>query len=220
MAPANPLRVMIVDDHEMVRVGLRTVLGGAPGLVIVAEAGSVAEAVNTAAAVVPDVILMDVRLPDGTGVDACRAIRSAHPSIRVLMLTSYADEDAVFAALVAGASGYLLKQAKAQLLIDAIEIVAEGGSLLDPAVSQKVLDRLRSTATAPATADDRLASLSDQERRILPLIAEGRTNREIADELILSEHTIKAYVSELLGKLDLKRRSEAAAYFARRHDAG
>ncbi|MBI3964886.1 MAG: response regulator transcription factor [Chloroflexi bacterium] len=212
-----PLKVMLVDDHELVRVGLRTLIGGEPGFVIVGEASSVAEAIPGAAACQPDVILMDVRLPDGSGVDACREIRSANPAVRVLMLTSYADEDAILSAIVAGAAGYLLKQAKASVLLDAIECVGRGGSLLDPIVTQKVLEHLRSTARGPAP-DDRLAGLSEQERKILPLLADGLTNREIADRLFLSEHTVKAYVSDLLNKLHLRRRSEAAAFFARQQD--
>ncbi len=214
MERAAPLRVLVVDDHELVRMGLRTLLGGAPGLLVVGEAGSVAEAIAAARDTEPDVVLMDVRLPDGSGVEACREIRSAQPATRVLMLTSFADDDAVFSAILAGASGYLLKQAKAQTLLDAIEAAGRGGSLLDPIVAQKVLDRIRTTAAAPPPGD-KLASLSEQERKILPLIAEGKTNREIAEALYLSEHTVKAYVSDMLGKLDLRRRSEVAAFFAR-----
>ncbi len=207
-----PLRVLVVDDHELVRMGLRTLLGGAPGVEVVGEAGSVAEAIVAAHNCRPDVVLMDVRLPDGSGVEACREIRSVQPATRVLMLTSYADDDAVFSAIVAGASGYLLKQARAQTLLDAIETVGKGGSLLDPVVTRKVLERLRAPA---AQSEDKLASLSEQERKILPLIAEGKTNREIAEALYLSEHTVKNYVSDLLRKLELRRRSEAAAFFAR-----
>jgi two-component system, NarL family, response regulator DevR len=217
MSESECLRVLLVDDHELVRMGLRTLLSGVTGFVVVGEAGSVTEAVATARTCRPDVVLMDVRLPDGSGVEACREIRSELPDARVLMLTSFADEDAVLSAIVAGASGYLLKQARADALLDAIHTVGRGGSLLDPAVAQKVLDRIRASAVAPAR-DDKLAALSDQERKILPLIAAGKTNREIAEVLYLSEHTVKAYVSDLLSKLALRRRSEAAALFARLHD--
>ena len=217
MNQAAPLRILVVDDHELVRVGLRTLLSGVAGVEVVAEAGSVSEAIAMARTHRPDVVLMDVRLPDGSGVEACREIRSERPDTRVLMLTSFADEDAVFSAIVAGASGYLLKQAKADALLDAVRTIGRGGSLLDPAVAQKVLERVRVSATA-ASRDDRLSALSDQERKILPLIAAGKTNREIADQLFLSEHTVKAYVSDLLGKLSLRRRSEAAALFARIQD--
>ncbi len=214
MADSQPLRVLIVDDHELVRMGLRTLLGGVDGFSIVGEAGSVASATVAAAEQHPDVILMDVRLPDGSGIEACRDIRSRDPKVRVLILTSFADDDAVFSAILAGASGYLLKQATARSLMDAIETVGRGGTLLDPIVTQKVLDRIRATASTPAP-DDKLAGLTEQERKILPLIAEGKTNHEIADVLFLSEHTVKSYVSDLLEKLSLRRRSEAAAFFVR-----
>lgn len=214
--PAS-LRLLVVDDHVLVRMGLRTLLGGVPGIEVVGEAGSVAEALTAAEACRPDVILMDVRLPDGSGVDACRQIRSTQPTVRVVMLTSFADDEAIFSAILAGAAGYLLKQTRAEKLLEAIETVGQGGSLLDPEVTQRVLERIRRTAEAPVP-DDRLASLSKQERRILPLIAGGKTNRQIAEALGLSEHTVKAYVSDLLGKLALRRRSEAAAFFARQTD--
>ena len=214
MVDSKPLRVLIVDDHELVRMGLRTLLGGAERFSIVGEAGSVAEAVAAAVAHRPDVVLMDVRLPDGSGVEACRDIRSRDPAVRVLMLTSFADDDAVFSAILAGASGYLLKQATAHTLMNAIETVGQGGTLLDPVVTQKVLDRVRATVSTPRP-DDKLAGLTEQERKILPLIAEGKTNHEIAEIVFLSEHTVKSYVSNLLEKLSLRRRSEAAAFFVR-----
>ena len=217
MSQLEPLRVLLVDDHELVRMGLRTLLSGAAGVVVVGEAGSAAEAVAAARLYRPNVVLMDVRLPDGSGVEVCREIRSELPNARVLMLTSYADEDAVFSAIVAGAAGYLLKQARADALLEAVNIIGRGGSLLDPSIAQKVLERIRASALA-ATRDDKLGALSDQERNILPLIAAGKTNREIAAALYLSEHTVKAYVSDLLSKLALRRRSEAAALFARLHE--
>ena len=214
---AMTLRILIVDDHALVRMGLHTLLDGMPNLTVIGEAGTVAEAVAVARECRPDIVLMDVRLPDGSGVDACRKILSMQPTTRVLMLTSFADDEAIFSAIVAGASGYLLKQANVEMLLEAIQTVGRGGSLLDPEVTRKVLERIRATAAAPAP-DDPLASLSDKERRILPLIAEGKTNRQIADAVGLSEHTVKAYVSDILGKLALHRRSEAAAFFVRRKD--
>jgi DNA-binding NarL/FixJ family response regulator len=203
--------VMLVDDHEVVRMGLRTLLERRDGFVIVGEAASVAEAVAIARQSQPDVIVMDVRLPDGTGVEACREIRSARPETRVIMLTSYADDEAIYGSIMAGASGYLLKQTRGQNLADAIERVASGESLLDPAVTDKVLDRMRSLARGE---QDELAVLTEQERKILALIAEGKTNKEIAGEIFLSDKTVKNYVSSILSKLNLRRRSEAAAFMA------
>ncbi len=206
-------RVMIVDDHEVVREGLRALLRRQPELEIVGEADSVASAIEEARRTEPDVVIMDVRLPDGSGVEACREIRAQRPDTKVLMLTSYADEDAVFASIMAGANGYLLKQARTRVLIDAINRAMRGESLLDPAVTQRVLERVR---TAGTSKDDELSLLSDQERKILDLIAEGKTNKEIAGDVYLSDKTVKNYVSSILSKLNLRRRSEAAAYIARR----
>ena len=213
MSDAAIVKIMLVDDHEVVRMGLRTLLERRAGFTVVAEAGNVAEAVATAGTVLPDVIVMDVRLPDGTGVEACREIRSERPETRVIMLTSYADDEAVYGSIMAGASGYLLKQTRGQNLAEAIERVAAGESLLDPGVTDKVLARMRQLA---AGETDELASLSPQERRILGLIAEGMTNKEIADEVFLSDKTVKNYVSSILSKLNLRRRSEAAAFIAGR----
>ena len=208
------VKLLLVDDHRVVRLGLRTLFGTVPHFAVVGEAGSIAEAVVEARRCQPDVVLMDVRLPDGSGVEACREIRSEQPHVRVLMLTSYADEDAVVASIMAGAAGYLLKQTDPERLVEAIKTVARGDSLLDAAVTQTVLQWMRRLG-AQAT-DDPLAELSDQERKILPLIAEGKTNREIAAGLYLSEHTVKTYVSSILQKLHLTRRAEAAAFIARR----
>jgi DNA-binding NarL/FixJ family response regulator len=205
------VRVMLVDDHEVVRMGLRTLLERRERFIIVGEAGTIAEAVAVAHQAQPDVIVMDIRLPDGTGVDACREIRSEHPETRVIMLTSYADDEAIYGSIMAGASGYLLKQTRGQNLAEAIERVASGDSLLDPAVTAKVLERMRSLARGE---QDNLAVLTDQERKILALIAEGKTNKEIADEIFLSDKTVKNYVSSILSKLNLRRRSEAAAFMA------
>ena len=204
-------RVLICDDHEVVREGLLGLIGRQPGLTVVGEAGTVADAIEMAARAKPDVVIMDVRLPDGSGVEACRAIREARPETKVIMLTSYADDEALFASILAGASGYLLKQTRGQAVVDAITTVAGGKSLLDPEITGKVLERLReSRAEDPA-----LASLTDQEHKVVIGLAEGKTNRAIGEELFLSEKTVKNYVSRILDKLGLARRAEAAAYMAK-----
>jgi two-component system response regulator DevR len=211
---ADKTRVMIVDDHEVVREGLRSLLRRRDELAVVGEASTVAEAVEEARRTQPDVVIMDVRLPDGSGVEACREIRTERPGTKVLILTSYADEEAVFASIMAGAIGYLLKQTSTKTLIEAIERAMRGESLLDPAVTQRVLERVRSGKKE--NEDDDLALLSEQERKILDLIAEGKTNKEIAEEVFLSDKTVKNYVSSILSKLNLRRRSEAAAFIARK----
>jgi DNA-binding NarL/FixJ family response regulator len=204
-------RVLICDDHEVVREGLRGLIGRQTGMSVVGEASTVAESIDAAARAKPDVVIMDVRLPDGSGVEACRTIREARPETRVIMLTSYADDEALFASIIAGASGYLLKQTRGQAVVDAIIAVAAGRSLLDPDVTGKVLERLReSRAEDPA-----LASLTEQERKVVAGLAEGKTNREIGEALFLSEKTVKNYVSRILDKLGLSRRAEAAAYMAK-----
>lgn len=208
------LRILIVDDHEVVREGLRTLLNRRPGFSVVAEAATVEGAVAEASRAKPDVVIMDVRLPDGSGVEACREIRQENPDTKVIMLTSYADEEAVFASILAGAAGYLLKQTRGQTLAEAVEAVARGESLLDTAVTQKVMERVRAAGTR--TVDDPLTSLSEQEHKILVLIADGKTNKEIAEEIYLSDKTVKNYVSSILSKLNLRRRAEAAAFIARR----
>lgn len=210
----EPLRVLIVDDHEVVREGLRSLLNRRERITVVGEAGTADAAVEEALRLRPDVVIMDVRLPDGSGVEACREIRQEIPDAKVIMLTSYADDEAVFASILAGAAGYLLKQTRGQALAEAIEAVAQGGSLLDPAVTQKVLERVRSLGSR--RPDDSLASLSEQEQKILLLIAEGKTNKEIAEEIFLSDKTVKNYVSSILSKLNLRRRAEAAAFIARK----
>src|SRR5579872_1962753 len=212
------IRVMLVDDHEVVRQGLKSLLERREHLQIVAEAGTVAAAVAAAARTQPDVIVMDVRLPDGTGIEACRDIRAERPETRVLMLTSYADDEAVYASIVAGAAGYLLKQTRGRELVSAIEAVARGESLLDPMVTSSVLARLR--ALARGEPMDKLAELSDKERHILGLIAEGKTNREIAAILFFSEKTVKNYVSTILSKLGMERRAQAAAFLAAQRARG
>jgi two-component system response regulator DevR len=217
-APASPLRLLVVDDHEVVRQGLVSMLGRREGFQVVGEAGTAADAVDMAQKFQPDLVIMDVRLPDGSGIEACREIRSQLPATRVVILTSYPDEEAVFSAIVAGASAYLLKQIRARDLVSAIEAVGRGESLLDPAVTEKVLERVRRIASG--VEHDELAQLTQQERKILALVAEGKTNKEIADEVFLSDKTVKNYVSSILSKLNLQRRAQAAAYVARRGMGG
>jgi len=204
------IRVMLVDDHEIVRRGLQTILERNPEITVVAEAGSVADAVREATRMQPDVIVMDLRLPDGTGVEACRQIRSDLPDTQVLILTSHADEDALFSAVLAGAAGYVLKDLDPSGIQRAIIEVGRGGSLLDPQMATRVLDRLR-RGSAQHPADDLFSSLTPQEDRILDMIGDGLTNREIAERLSLSEKTIKNYVSDLYLKLRVTRRSQASS---------
>jgi DNA-binding NarL/FixJ family response regulator len=207
------LSLLIVDDHEVVRQGLVALLGRRPEFQVVAEAGTAADAVAAARRLKPDLVIMDVRLPDGSGIEACREIRADLPETRVVILTSYPDEDAVLSAIVAGASGYLLKQVRARDLVAALEAVGRGESLLDPAVTGRVLERVRRIATSDQP--DELAQLTAQEQKILLLVAEGMTNKEIAAEVFLSDKTVKNYVSSILAKLNLERRAQAAAYMAK-----
>jgi two-component system response regulator DevR len=209
----RPLRLLIVDDHEVVRQGLTSVLDRRDAFQVVAEAGSVAESLEMSRKVEPDIVIMDVRLPDGSGIEACREILAEVPTARVVMLTSYPDDEAVLSAIVAGASGYLLKQVRARDLVAALETVGRGESLLDPAVTEKVLERVRRIASG-AYADE-LSQLTTQERKILMLVAEGKTNKEIAAEVFLSDKTVKNYVSSILSKLNLERRAQAAAFVAK-----
>ena len=201
-----PITVFLLDDHEVVRRGLRELLEAA-GMEIVGEASTVAEAMARVPACRPQVAVLDVRLPDGDGIEVCRDVRSDHPEIKCLMLTSFSDDEALMGAIMAGASGYVLKQVRGTDLADAIKRVARGESLLDPLITQKVLDRLR----RPPLSDP-LKSLTGQERKILDLIAEGMTNRQIGFELHLAEKTVKNYVSNLLAKLGFSRRTEAAVF--------
>jgi DNA-binding NarL/FixJ family response regulator len=207
----NVIRVFVLDDHEVVRTGLRDLLEGAGEFTVVGEAASAEEAVRRIPATRPDVAVLDVRLPDGNGVEVCREIRSSHPEIGCLMLTSFSDDEALFDSIMAGASGYLLKQVRGVDLVDAVRKVAAGQSLIDPQMTAKVLDRIRNQDSG----DETTQRLTDQERRILELIGEGMTNRQIAGELYLAEKTVKNYVSNLLAKLGMSRRTEAAAYAAR-----
>ncbi|MGZ8602039.1 MAG: response regulator transcription factor [Actinomycetota bacterium] len=213
MTKKAPLRVMLVDDHEIVRDGIKAMLDAEDDVVVTAQAGTVREAIDEAHRTRPDVVVMDVRLADGSGIEATREIRAEHPDTRVLMLTSFADDEALFASIMAGASGYVLKQVRSGDLLRAIRAVGAGDSLLDPSVTNAVLDRLRKGKHL--MKDEKLARLSPQEERILTLVADGRTNREIGDELNLAEKTVKNYVSSILSKLEVARRAEAAAYLAR-----
>ncbi len=207
------LRIFLLDDHELVRRGIRDLLSDEDDLLVVGEAATAAEALARIPATRPDVALLDVRLGEGavTGIEACREIRAAHPEVACVMLTSFADDEALFASIMADARGYLLKQVHGTDLVGALRRVGAGESLLDPVITARVLDRLRH----PPSDEDPLAGITAQERRILQLISEGRTNRQIAAEMFLAEKTVKNYVSRLLGKLGMARRSEAAAYAGR-----
>ena len=205
------ISILVVDDHWLVRLGLTNLFSNLRQFSLVAAVATAGDAIVAARTHSPNVVIMDVRLPDASGVEACRQIRSEHPGTRVVMLTSFGDEDAVISAILAGASGYLLKESDPARLLAAVETAAAGGSLLDPAVSDTVLHWMRGAASTAQNGD----RLSEQERKILPMIAEGKTNRQIAAALYLSEHTVKTYVSSLLKKLQLARRAEAAAYIAR-----
>ena len=212
--PSPVLRLLVVDDHEVVRQGLVALLDRRDNFQVVAEAGTVAEALEQARRHEPEIVIMDVRLPDGSGIEACREIRAELPATKVVMLTSYPDEEAVLSAIVAGASGYLLKQVRARDLVAALEAVGRGESLLDPAVTEKVLERIRRIASGSQETDE-LSQLTGQERKILLLVAEGMTNKEIAAEIFLSDKTVKNYVSSILAKLNLERRAQAAAFVAK-----
>ena len=205
------IRVYLLDDHEVVRTGLRDLLEREGDIEVVGESGSAVDAAHRIPALRPHVAVLDARLPDGSGIDVCREIRSVDPTIQALILTSYEDDEALFAAIMAGAAGYVLKHIKGTDLVDAVRRVAAGQSLLDPAVTARVLDRIRRGPDQP----DELKTLTDQERRILTLVAEGLTNREIAERMFLSEKTIKNYVSSLLAKLGLERRTQAAVLAAK-----
>ena len=205
------LRIFLLDDHEIVRTGLRTLLEATDDIVVVGEAGTVAEALARIPPTRPEVAVLDVRLPDGSGVEVCREIRSRMPEVACVMLTSYADDEALFAAIMAGAAGYVLKQVEGSNFVDDLRRVAAGQSLLDPVLTKRVLVRLREGPKE----DSRLVSLTPQERRILDLIADGQTNRQIAASLFLAEKTVKNYVSNVLAKLGMERRTQAATYAAR-----
>lgn len=205
------VRVYLLDDHEIVRRGLRELLEADGSIEVIGESGLAAEATRRIPALRPDVAVLDGRLPDGSGIDVCRDVRSIDPTIACLILTSYDDDEALLSAIMAGAAGYVLKQIRGNELVDAIHRVARGQSLLDPQVTQRVLARLREGSAS----DPALASLTNQERRILLLIAEGLTNRQIAERMFLAEKTVKNYVSNLLAKLGMERRTQAAVFVAR-----
>jgi two-component system response regulator DevR len=204
------IRVFLLDDHEVVRRGLVDLLQSGGDIEVVGESGSAQEAARRIPALRPDVAILDARLPDGNGIDVCRDVRAVDSSIRGLILTSYEDDEALFAAIMAGASGYVLKQIRGTDLVDAVRRVAQGQSLLDPAVTQRVLERIRNGVEQPRE----LAALTDQERRILEFVAEGLTNREIANRMFLAEKTVKNYVSHILAKLGMQRRTQAAVLAA------
>ena len=206
-----PLGVFLVDDHEVVRTGLRALLEADQDIDVVGEAGTVAAALARIPAAKPKVAILDVRLPDGSGVEVCREIRSTSPEIACVMLTSYTDDEALIASIMAGAAGYVLKQVGSLDLIETVRRAGAGQSLLDPSLTERVLDRLREGPKL----DPRLARLTPQERRILDLVAEGYTNRQIADAMSLAEKTVKNYVSNLLAKLGVERRTQAATFAAR-----
>jgi two-component system response regulator DevR len=204
------IRVFLLDDHEMVRRGIADLFGTEEGITVVGEAGTAAEALSRIPAARPHVALLDTRLPDGSGIDVCRDICSSLPEVRCIILTSYDDNDAIFAAVMAGAAGYLLKEIRGSSLVDAVRQVADGKSLLDPAVTGRLMERLRDGAPE----DKALASLTGREHEILELITEGLTNRQIGERLFLAEKTVKNYVSGLLAKLGMERRTQAAVYGA------
>lgn len=210
--PTTPTRVLLVDDHELVRLGLVELLGQEDDLLVCGQAATAADAVRQCTALSPDVVLLDVRLPDGDGVAVCRELRTAAPRTACLMLTSYDDEDALVAAVEAGAAGFLLKQVTGQDIVAAVRTVAAGGSTLSPRATSLVLDRLRGSRA------DRAAGLTERERRVLALIGQGCSNREIAEQLGLAEKTVKNHVSSLLRKLGLRRRTQAAVLAVRAHD--
>jgi DNA-binding NarL/FixJ family response regulator len=207
----DPIRIVLIDDHEVVRAGIKAMIDAQDDMEVVGEAGTAEDGVRRVGYDEPDVVVLDVRLPDGSGVESCRDIRTRFPDVKVLMLTSFADEEALLAAILAGASGYVLKRVKGTDLVNDIRRVGAGESLLDPEMTEKLFERLRSGPKS----DPLLARLSDQEREIVSHIAEGKTNKQIADDMFLAEKTVKNYVSNLLAKMGMSRRSEAAAYVAR-----
>ncbi|WP_447983527.1 response regulator transcription factor [Nitrospira sp. Nam74] len=215
MPKPNPdrIRLMIVDDHKVVRLGLMTMFSRQPGVQIVGEVGTMAEAIMHARQLKPDVVLMDVRLPDGSGIDACREIRATCPGTEILFLTSFADDDAVVGTVLAGAAGFLLKQADEKGLIHAVETVANGQSIMDPAVTHALLQRMRSFSVRDH--DNASGRLSPQEERVMALVVEGKTNKEIGLDMGLSEKTVKNYLSNIFEKMQVSRRSQAAVLFER-----
>lgn len=210
----NPIRLLLVDDHEVLRLGLKTLFTETANIQVVGEAGTRAAAVSEADRLQPDVVLMDVRLPDGSGIEACREIRNASPEIRVLFLTSFADDEAVMATIMAGAKGFLLKEISGEELVRAVKTVAEGQSILDPVITQRVLTKMQHLSIP--SPDGKKESLAPQEMKVLTLVAEGKTNKEIAVALDLSDKTVGHYLENIFQKLQVTRRSQAAAEFVRR----
>lgn len=216
MAESAKIRVYLLDDHEIVRQGIRTFLEAAGDIEVVGESGSATDASNRIPALRPDVAILDARLPDGSGIEVCRTVRSVDPSINALILTSYDDDEALFSAIMAGAAGYVLKEIKSSDLLSAIRLVAAGQSLIDPALTARVLERVRN----PVTTAPELAELTDQELQLLEYIAEGLTNRQIGERMFLAEKTVKNYVSSVLSKLGVERRTQAAVLAAKLLDKG
>jgi DNA-binding NarL/FixJ family response regulator len=210
-----PLRILLVDDHEVVRIGLKTLLARHPEFEIIGEAGSASEAVEKTLRQSPDVVVMDIRLPGKSGIEACREIKARQPHTQVLMLTSYAEDEMLFDAIAAGASGYVLKQIESNALVRALQAIGRGESLMDPALTKKVFAKVREIARD--SEDNAFRKLSEQEMKILALVAEGKTNREIAARVFLSEKTVRNYVSAILSKLSLASRAQAAAYAVQHH---
>ena len=211
----TPIRLLLVDDHEVLRIGLRTLFTEAGGFQVVGEAGTMTAAVSEAIRLKPNVVLMDVRLPDGSGIDACRTIRTAHRDTRVLFLTSFADDDAILSTILAGADGFLLKEVSGEQLIDAVKTVSLGRSILDPSVTQRVLAKVRSLSNS--APPEKREPLSAQEERVLALVADGKTNKEIAVSLNLSDKTVGHYLENIFQKLQVSRRAQAAVYFTQQH---
>jgi two-component system, NarL family, response regulator DevR len=210
---SKPIRLLLVDDHEVVRAGLKMILSKREDFEIVGEAATKSDALFKAARLKPDVVLLDIRLPDGNGFEACRQIQSMNMDTRILLLTAFGDDETVFEGISAGADGYLLKEIDREKLFEAITSVAAGQSVIDPALTRRVLNRLRSRTSAEPPSEDKLAILSNQERRIVAFVSEGKTNKQIATEMGLSDKTVKNYLSNALDKLKLSRRSQAAAFF-------
>lgn len=216
MAETDKIRVYLLDDHEIVRQGIRTFLEAAGDIEVVGESGSAVDASNRIPALRPHVAILDARLPDGSGIEVCRTVRSVDPTINALILTSYDDDEALFSAIMAGASGYVLKEIKSSDLLSAIRVVAAGQSLIDPSLTARVLERVRN----PTTKAPELAELTDQEMTLLEFIAEGLTNKQIGERMFLAEKTVKNYVSSVLSKLGVERRTQAAVLAARLLDKG
>jgi two-component system response regulator DevR len=216
MAETDRIRVYLLDDHEIVRQGIRTFLEAAGDIEVIGESGSAVDAANRIPALRPDVAILDARLPDGSGIEVCRTVRAVDATIKALILTSYDDDEALFSAIMAGASGYVLKEIKSSDLLSAVRHVAAGQSLIDPALTARVLDRVRN----PSTTAPELADLTEQEMKLLEFITEGLTNKEIGERMFLAEKTIKNYVSSVLSKLGVERRTQAAVIAAKLLDAG